>query len=199
MKTTLILVRHGETMKNVEGKMHQKGDGEILTDLGKTQIQKTADKLKKLRISKVFSSNEVRAIESSKIIASVCGVPSEIIEGMEERNWGIYANKSWSEVKAILDPLTFEKRYTYTPEDGESWKTFERRLINAINKLIENYINKVVVVITHGGAIRALVPYLLGVKKEESYKYDPKNASITIVEFEKGKITPLCVDNTDHL
>ncbi len=42
MKTTLILIRHGETAKNAEGKLHQKGDKEILTDCGKEQIRKTA-------------------------------------------------------------------------------------------------------------------------------------------------------------
>jgi broad specificity phosphatase PhoE len=39
------------------------------------------------------------------------------------------------------------------------------------------------VIITHGGVIRALMPYLLGVPKEESFKYDPPNASITIFEI----------------
>lgn len=199
MKTTLILIRHGETAKNIEGKLHQKGDKEILTDSGKEQIRKAALLLKKLKVEKVYSSSEDRAIDSREIIQKELDIIGETVDGMEERNWGIYADRPWGDVKAILDPMTFDERYKYTPENGESWETFETRLIKAITLIKDENPNGIVAVITHGGAIRALMPYLLNVNKEESYKYDPKNASVSIFEFEDEVITPKLVDSTDHL
>lgn len=199
MKTTLILVRHGETAKNIEGKLHQKSDIESLTDIGREQITKAAERIKKYKIAKIYSSAETRAIESAAIIAEICDVEAGILNGMGERNWGVFANEPWSEVKVVLDKLTFEERFKFIPQGGESWEFFEKRLMGTVARLLAMHSGETIAIVTHGGAIRALIPYLLGVPKEESYKYDPKNASITVVEFEGRKIRPVVVDNTDHL
>ena len=118
---------------------------------------------------------------------------------MEERNWGIFTGKPWEEVKKILDPMTLDERYNYTPRDGESWKVFESRLKKTIRKITTDNLGKSVMVVTHGGAIRALMPYLLRVPKEESFKYDPKHLSFTIFDFDGKKFSKVCIDDTSHL
>jgi broad specificity phosphatase PhoE len=106
---------------------------------------------------------------------------------MGERNWGVFTGKPWSEVEKILQPMTLEERYQYIPQGGESWKIFEKRLIKTIQKITQDNHGKTIVIVTHGGAIRALMPFLLSVRREESFKYDPDNASLTIFDFdEKG-------------
>jgi broad specificity phosphatase PhoE len=64
--------------------------------------------------------------------------------------------------------------YLFLPPQGESRQQFETRLINSLTTLIRQNSKDNLVIITHGGAIRALMPYLLGVPKEESFKYDPQ-------------------------
>lgn len=195
----LILIRHGETNKNVSNSLHASGDPETLNGKGTEQIELTADKLTTYSPSKVYSSKERRALESAKILSDSLKIPFEEIEGMEERNWGVFTGKPWEEVKKVLDPMTLDERFTYVPQGGESWKTFETRLIGAIKKItIENQ-GKTVIVVTHGGAIRALMPFLLGVPKEESFKYDPDNASLTIFDFDEGGFKKVAVNDTSHL
>lgn len=183
----LILVRHGETDKNVNNKLHAFDDSETLNETGREQIKKAADKLKEFTPNKVFSSKEKRAVASTEIISSLLKIPMEIVEGMQERNWGVFTGKPWSEVEKILKPMTLEERYQYVPENGESWKVFEERLIKRIQQITRDNKDKTVVVVTHGGAIRALMPFLTNVRREESFKYDPENASLTIFNYdEKG-------------
>jgi alpha-ribazole phosphatase len=196
----LILIRHGETKTNTKGLIHKVDDPEVLTKKGIEQIKAVANSIKKYNPSVIYSSKEKRAIQSAEIVSKLLKIPNKQIVGMEERNWGEYSGKSFQEIKylASFDSMTLEERYSYLPPSGESWKSFEERLISSLQKGLRDN-NKVLVIITHGGAIRALMPHLLNASKEESFKYDPPNASISIFEIRGSKFTPEIVVDTTHL
>jgi broad specificity phosphatase PhoE len=197
--TTLILVRHGETKKNKAGELHGAFDSELLTAKGRRQLIKTSEALKNMNISLVYTSEENRAQESAKIVSENLGVPLKKIAGLQERNWGDFSGKSWDEVKEVLDPMTLQERFTYKPPEGESWKEAEERLINVVKKVLRMNEGKTVAIITHGGAIRILMPYLLGAPIEETFKHDPDNGSLTIFEYSDGKFKAKRINDTSHL
>ena len=200
MRTTkLILVRHGETDTNVKEVLHKYGDSSYLTSNGTKQVEVTGEKLKEIGVDKLYTSNEVRALESGKIISHICNIQLNTIEGLEERNWGKLSGKPWSEIKEILGPMTLDERYNYTPPEGESWKSFEERLVRAIKSITKNNTGHTIAAVSHGGSIRALMPYLLGVPKVESFKYDPDNASLSIFEFNERGIEKITVNDIKHL
>lgn len=199
MNTRIILVRHGQTEKNKTGKMHSAEDPETLTPLGREQMEKSAWKIKSYKPDAIYSSKEKRANESAEIIARVCNVPMHPTDNLQERNWGIYAGKSWPEIKPVLEGKTTMERYLWIPENGESWKAFEARLKKIINKILNENEGKTEVLVTHGGAIRAIMPYLLHMPKEESFNFDPDNASITIFDWDGKKFKKVCYNDTSHL
>lgn len=163
-------------------------------------MEATAKALVRMNPAIVYSSTEKRAVESGQILSQRSGIPLKTISGMQERNWGEFSGKSWPEIESILKPMSLEERYKYVPPKGESWQQFEERLIKAINQVLEaGSEGSVIVIVTHGGTIRALMPYLLSAPKEESFKHDPDNASITIFEYESGKFSSKIINNTDHL
>lgn len=195
----LILIRHGETDKNLNKSLHAVNDGEALNVTGIGQMEGTVDRLKELSPSKIYSSTEKRAVESAQILARRLGIPMEEIDGIQERNFGIFTGESWGDVKKILAPMTMEERYNYVPEKGESWRAFETRLIAAIQKIVEGNKDKTVAVVTHGGAIKALMPFLLKAPREESYKNVPGNASLTIFDFDNKGFHQVTVNDASHL
>lgn len=199
--TKLILVRHGETEVNDQGKIHKYGDSEQLTRNGELQIKKTSFALKNHHPSAVYCSREKRAEQSAQIISDTLGIPLFEVNGLEERNWGDYSGLSFQEIKekAGMDKMSFEKRYTFHPPNGESWKETEIRLLKVLEDIVSKNENKNIVIVTHGGSIRIYIPTLLGVGKEESYKYDPDNASISIFEYKNGKFTKIIYNDTSHL
>lgn len=162
-------------------------------------METTALVLQKSNPSVVYASSEKRALESATILSQKLNVPLKDIAGLQERNWGLFSDKPWSEVKVVLDKMSLEERYNYIPPGGESWKEFEERLVSAISKVLERNKDKTIIIVSHGGAIRALMPYLLGVPREESFKYDPANASITIFDRNEGGFTARLVNDTSHL
>lgn len=196
---TLILIRHGETDKNLNKNLHSRNDAQTLNLTGIEQIERTVHRLKELSPSKIYSSTEKRAVESAQILAQKLGIPMEEIEGMQERNFGIYSGKSWSEVKKILAPMTMDEKYDYAPAEGESWRAFETRLISAVKKIVKENKDKTVAVVTHGGAIKALIPFLVKVPKEEIYKNVPGNASLTIFDFDDKGFHKVSINEASHL
>lgn len=191
--TKLILVRHGETETNIKGKIHKYSDSEILTHNGIVQIRKTSKALKQYSPVAVYCSKENRAIQSAKIISERLNIPLFETDGLEERNWGDYAGLTFSEIKqkANMNNMNFEQRYPFHPPNGESWKETEERLLNTLNGILSKNGNKNLVLVTHGGSIRIYMPTLLGVNKEESYKYGPDNASISVFDYKGGKFTKI--------
>ena len=195
----IILVRHGQTNKDAKGEIHAFGDDELLNEVGVKQIKKTAKRLKEFHPIKIYCSKNRRALQSGKIIAETLGIREETIDGMEERNWGDFSGKKWGEVEQVLNKMTLEERYLYIPPNGESWEQFETRLISAIKDLLSKNEGRTFVVVAHGGAIRALMPYFLSASGDESFKHQPGLASITIFDYQNDKFTPVTMDDTSHL
>ncbi|MFH0791658.1 MAG: histidine phosphatase family protein [bacterium] len=196
----LILIRHGETLKNADGTMHGLDDPTGLTENGRRQMALTAKALKEYLPFTVYSSKEIRAIESASIIVRKYNLSVATIDGLEERNWGGLTNKSWPEVKKILEKMTLENRFEFVPPNGESWKDFENRLTEAIKGILDNCPLQSAVIVTHGGAIRALIPCLLKISKDESFKYNPDNASLSIFnKTSEDTFSAALINGTAHL
>ncbi|KAF8410012.1 hypothetical protein HHK36_002532 [Tetracentron sinense] len=75
----IIVVRHGETIWNVNARIQGHLDVE-LNEVGRQQAAAVADRLsKESKISAVYSSDLKRALETAQIIASSCGAPEVMI------------------------------------------------------------------------------------------------------------------------
>jgi broad specificity phosphatase PhoE len=106
----------------------------------------------------------------------------QIAPELAERNWGELSGKPWVEIEVHLKPLSLEDRYNFIPPAGESWKAMDERLGKFLAELkTQSY--KVVAVITHEGAMRALVPILKNEPKEKSLDYHFDNASVNHFEI----------------
>jgi probable phosphoglycerate mutase len=178
--------------------MHRTGDVDGLTDVGKRQALQTAEACRKQGVDKLYSSPETRALETAEIIAQELGLEVHALDQLHERDWGTWEGKSFAEIRPMLDGMSLEERYTFRPPGGETWQEMDQRLFNAIEHIIHKE-NKVSAIVTHTGAIRALIPLLLGEPKEKSFEYDPANTSITSFSFEDGKFKLLSLVETSHL
>jgi alpha-ribazole phosphatase len=178
----LLLIRHAETQVNVENKTHQTNDPVGLTELGKAQAQKLIETCVNNRVEVVFASPENRAIQTAKIVAEGINKPMQIVPELAERNWGELSGKPWAEIEIYLKDLSLEDRRNFVPPGGESWRQMDERLESFLTKLkSETY--QVAAVITHEGALRALVPILKHEPKEKSLEYHFDNTSINIFEI----------------
>lgn len=182
----VLFVRHGQTTINVDGKIHKVNDDAGLTELGKRQAEILVGVCKREGVEAIYSSPESRALQTARIIGRRLEIDPVIESGLAERNWGDWSDQTWEEIQQKLETMGIEERFSFTPPNGESWEEMEKRLMETLNRIVEQPY-KIVAVVTHSGAMRALMPVLHGKPKDISFKYDFGNGSITIFNYENGQ------------
>ncbi len=158
----MTLVRHGETDWNKEAKL-QGGDADIgLNATGKKQALKAAEGLAKgEKYDVVISSSLKRAKETAEILSQKLGIP--FVGQWSELNERLMGTWSGLPIAQVLkdhpnsidgaESITF---HHVTPTDGESLQMFTQRTQRACDKLLKEFAGKRVLVVAHGGTIRAM-------------------------------------------
>ena len=194
----LILCRHAETDVNAQGVMHKTQDSAALNHVGVEQSKRLGEVLRNQNVAAVICSSEARALQTAETATAGTQIKISQTPDLQERNWGEWGGKPWSEIQAVLEPMSLEERYTFTPPNGESWQDFETRLRKALEE-IEASPYATIAVIAHGGTLRALMPIIKNEPKETSFKYDFHNASVTIFEKKNEKYSLVVENDTSHL
>lgn len=85
--TKLYLVRHGETVDNVNQILQGQTPG-MLNDKGREQAHEVALRMKDAKIDAFVSSDLCRSIETCEIIAEPHGMQVRTTPLLRERDWG---------------------------------------------------------------------------------------------------------------
>ncbi len=148
--TELYLVRHGETNWNREKRIQGLTDIS-LNDIGRAQAKTTGILLARRSWDAVYASPLSRARETASIIARELGLGGPILlDALVERNYGAAEGLNWFEV---------ELRYPHgTAVPGrESREQVGARVVPALVTLAEQRAGQSLVIVSHGGAIRAVL------------------------------------------
>lgn len=172
---TLYAVRHGRTPGN-DDHLIQGSTNVNLNEKGIMQATELFEKVNKLNIDVCISSTLNRAYQTAKIIYPY----SEIItmNCFEERHFGSYENLKTSDVD-------FKSWWDYNSnikfcENGESIKEFVDRIFKGLDFIKENYRDKNILLVTHGGVLCAIDCYFNGITNDLSnVLFNTKNCSIS--------------------
>lgn len=182
----IYLIRHGETTSDVEDRYGGDYD-DHLTEKGKRQVRKLAEKLASSGIDVIFASSKIRAQETAKILNDKLGVEIKTAEDLRERNlYGPLTGMQKKEAKQKFPELVERLKNTQDTIDGaENWQDFVKRVVTAFKKIAgSNY--ETVAVVTHGGPIRRIFGELLGIKKEMGeMKID--DCAYAVIKVKKGR------------
>ncbi|OMP02065.1 Histidine phosphatase superfamily, clade-1 [Corchorus olitorius] len=157
----IVVVRHGETEWNADGRIQGHLDVE-LNEAGRQQAASVADRLsKEPKISAVYSSDLKRALVTAETIAARCG-GLEVIKDpdLRERNLGDLQGLVFREA-AKLSPKAYKAFLSHRTEQdipggGESLDQLYSRCTSSLQRIASKHKGERVVVVSHGGAIRAL-------------------------------------------
>ncbi len=169
--TTFYIIRHGETEWNIK-KLIQGQKDSPLTENGLKQAKEIAKELKKIKFDIIFSSDLLRAKRTAEIIAAEHNLAVETTKLLRERNFGNYEGKLSKEIfKAfdqLINTLTVEQMFRYKENpDVESDEEIATRLITFLRETAISHARKKILVVTHGGIMKALLIKLgvIGYKK----------------------------------
>lgn len=170
----IILVRHGETAWNHAGRYLGQADPG-LNDKGKTQARAVADLLKQENIDAIFSSDLLRAVETSRIIADINNVPVKLVPGLREIDFGEWEGLTFKQIQssspACLSAWLNDPFKTRIP-GGETAEELWYRVIQAWNYIVQNSGGAdSIVVVAHGGSLRLLWCQLSGIDPLRQWEF----------------------------
>ncbi len=146
--TVLLLVRHGETDWNADGRLQGQTD-RPLNDFGRRQARELAEKLAGEQLDAVYASDLSRARETAETIGARLGLPVVLDPDLREKDWG-----TWEGLTAVeRDRVEFA---------GESTREHAGRMLRALRRIAARHPGGHVLVVTHGGSMRRVQSAALG-------------------------------------
>lgn len=200
---TIILVRHGYSKGNKEKRFSGQLDVP-LDDIGRLQAISTSKYIyENFKVDCIYSSDLSRAYESLEPLGELLNLPVNKCKELREVDVGLWEGMLIEDVKNEFSE-NFEC-YRTTPglckfDGGESYSECLERAKSALIKIAEANEGKTVAIATHGGVIRTLRAYWDNVSMSEIKKISHvPNGSITVVEYDNGKVNQIMVGYKEHL
>jgi broad specificity phosphatase PhoE len=184
--TRLYLVRHGATQLASE----ERFSGSIGVDLseeGRWQAARLADRLRQEKLTALYSSPLSRAVETARIVGGPCGLAVEIRDGLQEISHGHWEGLTRADVEARY-PDEYaaweEDPFTFAPEGGESGVSVLARALPVIREIVTRHPGERVLVVSHKATIRLVISSLLGFDaRGYRDRLDQAPACVNVLEF----------------
>lgn len=187
--TQIVLVRHGETLWNSEGRIQGHLDSP-LTETGLRQAKALAERFKSERFVAVYSSDLSRAYQTAQCISEKNGLPILVETCLRERNFGIFQGFVKKEL-CMTFPSEFPHYHTHEPDyvipEGESPRQFLERCVRCLEGIAHKHPGKRVLVVTHGGVLNHLLIYTLGIPLSTPRHFLSLNTAINIFSYQEDK------------
>lgn len=202
--TTIYIIRHGESVGNLNRICLGHTDLD-LTELGRKQAEKTAEKLENIGFSAIYSSDLQRAIHTAEPHAIKRNMQIETTSDFRELYFGKWENASVLMLKEKFHDqfmIGWRQNFgTFTAPDGESVVEMADRMAAGLEKIASKHNGKKILVTSHAAAIRALWGKICGLEPSlwaEAYPF-PTNASYSIIEYDGTTLKPISYSNDSHL
>lgn len=180
---TIYLTRHGETSWN-EKKLVQGNTDIPLNKKGERQAEQLGKELEKIHFAAVFSSGLIRAKRSAEIMVLEKKLAVITTKALRERLFGRFEGKHINELRSVLGELmtvSKKKQEKLSLQDIENDEDIVARLIPFIREVAIAYPGKNVLMVTHGGLLRAFLDHA-GFKIPNYSDHPMKNAGYLIIE-----------------
>ena len=187
------LVRHGVTPHTVDkrfsGGLASANPG--LSDEGRDQVRAVGDWLSPIaeKVDAVVASPVRRTLESAEILGAVLGREVQVEPGFAEMEFGAWDGLTFMDVaekhKADLD--AWLGSLDVTPGgDGESFRVVEKRVLDGLQRLLEQHAGKTVVVVSHVTPIKVMVSHAVTAPLDAVFRMELSPASVSVLAFYGG-------------
>lgn len=186
MTTRLYLIRHGATELSAEDRFSGGTDVD-LSDDGRWQAERLAERLADDSISAFYCSPMRRTIETAQIVAQPYGLTPNLNEGLREIHHGHWETMRRQEVETTY-PEEYaawqEDPFTFAPVGGESGLSVMARALPVIRTIVTDHADETIAVVSHKATIRLILSSLLGFDaRGYRDRLDQSPACLNILDF----------------
>ena len=201
-KTRIFIVRHTETVGNIEKRLTGRQDYEV-TPRGEKLIQKLTTELSNIKFDKIYSSTSGRAIKTVENLAELNNLEIETKEDLCEMYFGKYDGWKWEDVNRIQPEIKQRQNEINEISGIEDQETMEHvadRMDKCIRNIVQTNIGKTILISSHGVAIEAFLRKISGIPfNQEREKFCQYNVAINELEYKNDKFKIIQLANIDYL
>ncbi len=196
----LYFMRHGETVWNTERRYQGMTDIE-LSEEGLRQAECAAKRFKNIKIDKIYASPLKRAMKTAEKIAAEKGLEIISEDDFREIHFGEWEGKTVPELtekygESYTNFIREPHKYGF-PGEG-SVENVINRIKPGIDRLIAEEKGNVLIV-SHGGIIRLMIMYIMGLDSSWFTKMWINNTGVSIIEIKDGRKLLLTLNDSAHL
>lgn len=176
MSITLDLLRHGET--ELGGGLRGSLD-DALTAPGWAQMRTAVQGQGPW--DRIISSPLQRCALFAHELGEQLGLPVSLDKDLQELHFGAWEGQSAAalmETDAEALGLFWSDPYAFTPPDGEPVLEFARRVLSAVNRLLQAHAGERVLVVCHGGVMKLLLAQARGLPREQLLQIQVVNGAL---------------------
>lgn len=187
-RTTLCLVRHGESTWNAEKRIQGQADPP-LSELGLRQAKLVGNRLAAETWDVMYASDLRRAFQTAIQVSHRTKLPIYVDEGFRERGQGIREGLLAEEAKELYPDI-------HAPEVGrETDEALQKRAIATYEKIRDRHKGQRVIVVAHGALMRSFLEYAVKIEG----KLRIANTSCTLIHWDGQRWTSEYMGDTEHL
>ena len=201
MTATLILVRHGETRLNREGRVQGVSDAP-LTETGVAQARAIAAALAPDAPFRLYASPLARAAQTARHLADLHAAPLTTLADLREADVGELDGLTMPQVRERFP--AFMRRWAEdagpaTMPGGESLADVRHRAWPAVRQLAARHPGETTVAVTHNFVIQSVLSAALRVPLDNARRIRQDLGCITRLQFAPDRVTLLSSNETWHL
>jgi broad specificity phosphatase PhoE len=195
--TIILLARHGQSDWNAARRWQGRAD-RPLTEKGREQARALAERLAHIELEAIYSSNLRRASETAQAVAAEQGLDVVELPELREVDVGSWSGLTREEAERRFPDGFLRWREGFEGwDDGESYTEMTKRVLQAVREIARRHREGPVLVVSHGGPIRAIHAAALGLDVHTYRRLRPvePNARLSAVCEVDGTLTELCPAN----
>lgn len=180
----LYIVRHGETEWNTLGRIQGHTDV-ALSDRGRRQAAALARRLAGVAFDAAYCSDLSRARETAQIILGPRDAPLYATPQLREYHKGIFEGltvREYAQRYPDLYQASLRNDLDFAPPGGgETIRQTSARMAQFTAQLLAQNPNDTVLIVGHGGSLRAVIVALLSLPLEANWKFAMRNCALSLV------------------
>ena len=182
--TIVFLVRHG-THDRLGTYLDGRRPGVHLSDQGRRQAERLAERLACERVDRIVSSPLERTRETAAPLAARLGLTVEVAAALEEIDFGTWAGMTFEALQPDEAWRCWNSaRATSRTPAGDTMRASQTRMLDFIDARRRDAPDEACVLVGHADPIKAAVAYYLGLSLNDLPRFEIAPASLTRIEIE---------------
>jgi len=197
--TTFFLIRHGSCAA-LRQTLWGRTPGVCLSEKGKLQAQRLAERLRGIALQAIYSSPLERAVETAETIARAMNLEVDRNPAFNEIDIGDWTGQSF-------DTLSSDERWRHFNAvrsairipGGESFLEVQTRVVNELERLSMRHVDARVGIVSHADIIKAAITYFAAIPIDLLHRIEISPGSVNVIALDDGNATLLTINNKCEL